>query len=427
MTKKVVVRSIASVAAVVLLAGCSSGSDADPGTSTGEADSPSVDVCEASTPTTIKFWHTYSTDSPENEQLNNKVLPEFEKECPGVKVDAVVMPYDGLHDQLIVGVTAGGLPDLMRMDIIWTPEFADLGALQAVDGFDGFSDIAAGVLPGPLSTNEYKGAHYGLPLDTNTQVYVYNSDLVSDPPTTFDELETLGEQLKGQGKAVLALGGSGPWNILPWFWSAGGVLTNDDYTEASGFLDSAESVQALQWLIDFNDEGLLGASTVGGTPDSWGGFSSGDYAGLTDGPWLVSTFQEEMNIGQTTVPSGPGGSVSVVGGENLVMFASSKNQQAAWAFEKFMMSDAAQIAMAEVGQIPATNSALASEAVTDVPYLAPFVEQLQTARGRTPVPNWTQIDPILTDAFGAALRGDKTAQQALTDAAPQIDALLVGD
>lgn len=415
-TKRALILSFVGISAVTLLAGCAGGGSDTAG--------PAEDVCAASTPTTITFWHTYSTDSPENDQLLNTVLPKFEEECPGVKVDAVVMPYDGLHDQLIAGVSAGGLPDVMRMDIIWTPEFADLGVLQPVDDLSGFSDIASAVLPGPLSTNEYKGATYGLPLDTNTQVYVYNTDLVTTAPETFDDLETLGDQLKGQGKWALSLGGSGPWNVLPFFWSGGGAVTNDDYTKATGYLDSADSVKALQWLVDFNDAGLLGPSSVGGTPDSWGGFSGGDYAGITDGPWLVATFQNDLTLEEVQVPEGPGGSISVVGGENLVMFATSTHQEAAWAFEQFMLSDVAQEAMAEVGQIPVTASALKSPAVTGVPYLAAYVEQLQTAQARTPVPTWTQIDPILTDAFGAALRGEKSAQQALSDAAAQIDPLL---
>jgi multiple sugar transport system substrate-binding protein len=416
MRKKVLISSIAGLAALGLLTGCTGGG--------GGAPAPGEDVCSSDTPTEITFWHTYSTDSPENDQLNNKVLPEFAKECPGVKVDAVVMPYDGLHDQLIAGVSAGGLPDVMRMDIIWTPEFADLGALAQVDKLDGYADIAKSVLPGPLSTNAYDGGHYGLPLDTNTQVYVYNTSLVDQAPATFDELTALAQQLKGQGKYALAIGGAGPWNVLPWFWSAGGKVTNDDYSKASGYLDSAASVKALQWLVDFNSAGLLGPSSVGGTPDSWGGFSGGDYAALTDGPWLVATFQADMDLAEAKVPSGPGGSISVVGGENLVMFATSSKQAAAWEFEKFMLSDFAQEAMAEVGQLPVTQSALKSPAVTDVPYLAAYVDQLQNAQARTPVPAWPQIDSILTDAFGAALRGTKPVEQALSDAAAQIDPLL---
>lgn len=411
--------SVAIATMGLLLAGCSGG---------GGTGSAGGDPCTSDTPTEITFWHTYSTDGPENKQLTDTVLPEFAKECPGVTVDSVVMPYDGLHDQLIAAVSGGGLPDVMRMDIIWTPEFADLGVLAPVDDLDGYADIAASVLPGPLSTNEYDGAHYGLPLDTNTQVFVYNDKLIDTPPTTFAELTDVAESLKGQGVSGLALGGSGPWNVLPWFWSAGGAVTNDDYTKASGYLDSQDSIDALQWLVDFQNDGLLGASSTGGSPDSWGGLTAGNYAALSDGPWLIAALQSDMDgaLQAAAIPAGPGGSISVVGGENLVMFASSQKQAAAWAFEKFMLGDFAQSAMAETGQIPVTQGGLKSDAVTSVPYLAAYVDQLQTAQARTPVAKWPQIDVILTDAFGAALTGSKTAKDALTDAAAQIDGLLAG-
>ena len=36
------------------------------------------------------------------------------------------MPYDSVKQQMIQGVASGTGPDLMRMDIIWTTEFAEL-------------------------------------------------------------------------------------------------------------------------------------------------------------------------------------------------------------------------------------------------------------------------------------------------------------
>jgi len=418
MKRKVIRSAFAGIAGVALLAGCTAG---------GGGGDASGDPCASETPIEIEFWHTYSTDSAENTQLTETVIPKFEEECPGVTVNAVVMPYDGLHDQLIAGVSGGGLPDLMRMDIIWTPEFADLGVLVPVDDLPGFDEIEASVLPGPLSTNELAGEHYGVPLDTNTQAFVYNTDLVSEAPTTFDELIDLAEDLKAEGKYALALGGAGPWNVLPWFWSAGGSVTDDAYTTATGYLDSQDSIDALQWLVDLQNDGLLGPSSTGGTPDSWGGLSSGDYAALSDGPWLVSALGGDLNLAAAAIPAGPGGSISVVGGENLVMFATSEKQSATWEFEKFLLGDFAQSAMAEVGQIPVTQAGLASDAVTSVPYLAAYVEQLQTAQARTPVAKWPQIDVILTDAFMSALRGTASVEDALTDAAAKIDPLLAGD
>lgn len=383
--------------------------------------------CAGGKQATITFWHTYNTDGPENKQLTDVIIPAFEKKCPNITVNATVMPYDGLHDQLVTAVSGGGLPDVMRMDIIWTPEFAKLGALTEVDQLPGFDAIKSQVFPGPLATNTYQGKYYGVPLDTNTQVLIYNTALVPNAPKTLDDVRAAAQALKGQkDKWGLALGGDGPWNVFPWFWTAGGSVTSDDYTKATGYLDSDASVKALQWLIDMNKDGLLGPSSIGKKPDSWGGFKAGNYGMLSDGPWFFPIIGQGMgpNVVGAPMPTGPGGSISVVGGENLVIFKNSPNQEADWAFAQYMLSDEAQEAMAKVGQMPVTQSASKSDAVTSVPYFAPYVTQLATAKPRTVTPAWPKLDKILTDAFDAALRGTKSASQALHDAAAQIDPLL---
>ncbi len=397
-----------------------------------QSDSPAPAAaldCGTADAVTITFWHTYNTDGPETKQFDDVVLPGFKAVCPNITVNSVVQPYDGLHDQLVTSVAGGGLPDVMRMDIIWTPEFAALGALVPVDGLPGFADIASQVFPGPLATNQYQGATYGLPLDTNTQVLITNTQLIPTAPTTQDEVRAAAEAVKGDEQWGLALGGAGGWNIFPWFWSAGGSVTDDAYTTASGYLDSDASIAALQWIVDLKNDDLLGPSVTGGSPDSWGGFQAGQYGMLSDGPWFFPIIGTGMGdfVQPSLLPAGPGGSISVVGGENVVIFSTSPNQAAAWAFSRYLLSDEAQVAMAEVGQLPVTASASASDVITGVPYYAPYIEQLKTARPRPVTPAWVQMDPILTDAFTAALRGDKTPADALHEAAAQIDPLLAGD
>ncbi|MHB8890442.1 MAG: extracellular solute-binding protein [Candidatus Limnocylindrales bacterium] len=410
--------------------GASPSTETEPATSAPAASASqdaAADECAGGKEATITFWHTYNTDGPETKQFDAVVIPAFERKCPNITVKAIVQPYDGLHDQLVTAVAGGGLPDVMRMDIIWTPEFAALGALAQVDGMPGFDEIKASVFPGPLATNAYQGKYYGVPLDTNTQVLIYNTNLVPVAPTTLDEVRAAALAMKGTDQWGLGLGGSGGWNVFPWFWTAGGSVTDDAYTKASGYLDSDASIAALQWLVDLTNDGLMGPSATGGKPDSWGGFQSAKYGMLSDGPWFFPIIGTAMgpNVVPATIPTGPGGSISVIGGENLVTFKSSQNPEAAWAFSRFMLSDEAQMDMAAVGQLPVTESAAASKAVTNVAYYAPFIEQLKTAKPRPVTPAWVKMDPILTDAFDAALRGKKTAAEALHEAAALIDPILV--
>ncbi len=146
--------------------------------------------------TTITFWDAYSSDGPEVKRLEKVLIPTFEKEHPGIKVKDVTIPYDSLHQKLITAVAGSQLPDLVRSDIIWVPELANLGVLQPLDTtMPDFKSISTKVFAGPLATNFWKGHYYGLPLDTNTRILVYNPVAlqaagVAAPPKTFAQLQS---------------------------------------------------------------------------------------------------------------------------------------------------------------------------------------------------------------------------------------------
>ena len=380
---------------------------------------------------TLTFWHTYSDE--ESPHLTNVVIPKFENMYPNIKVESVDMPYEGLHDQLVTAVAGEEAPDLMRMDIIWVPEFDKLGALASLDQMEGFSDIKEKVYPGPLATNFYKGQYYGLPLNTNTQIAIYNKDMlteagVSEPPKTLEELENLVEKFDpSNNKWLLGIGGAWPWQILPWFWTAGGMITDEDITKASGYLNSEDSVAALQWILDMYKAGAIGPCVLGGEPDTWGGFTGDNYAVLADGPWFFAIMGEAVEdkaIGGL-MPEGKGGSISVVGGENIVLFEGSKNKEAAWKFIQFMLSEETQLDMAEVGVIPTLKALADSDMIKSVWYYPPYFEQLLTAKPRTPHTAWNKMDEILHLAFESVLREQATPKEALDKAATEIDPLLV--
>lgn len=380
---------------------------------------------------TLIFWHTYSDE--ESPHFTDVVIPKFEAMYPNIKVESVDMPYDGLHDQLVTAVAGEEVPDLMRMDIIWVPEFAKLGALASLDQMERFNDIKEKVYPGPLATNFYNGYYYGLPLNTCTLIAVYNQDMltaagVSEPPKTLDELEDLVEKFDPSNKQwLLGSGGTYPWQMLPLFWTAGGLITDENITKASGYLNSEDSVAALQWILDMYKAGAIGPCILGGEPDTWGGFTGDNYAMLTEGPWFFAIMGEAVEdkaIG-ALIPEGKGGSISVVGGEDIVLFEGSKNKEAAWKFIKFMLSEETQLDMAEVGVIPTLKALADSEMIKSVWYYPPYFEQLLTAKPRTPHAAWNKMDEILNLAFESVLREQATPKEALDKAAAEIDALLV--
>ncbi len=92
-----------------------------------------------------------------------------------------------------------------------------------------------------------------------------------------------------------------------------------------------------------------------------GGISTSDALGkgkvgnIVDGPWMPPIFAAQypdLRMSLAPFPAGPGGSVSVVGGEDIVMFDKSQNKDAALAFMRYILGHEAQIALAKVGQMP---------------------------------------------------------------------------
>jgi len=384
-------------------------------------------------PVTITFWHAYNP--LETETLDTKVIPAFEKAYPDIKVEAQPVPYDEFHRKLLTAMAGGTAPDLIRSDIIWVPEFAELGALVALDELmPDFNTFKGKVFPGPLSTNFWKDHYYGLPLDTNCRVLLWNKAVfeaagISGPPKTFDEFLVACEKIKalGKDKYGFADGGTYAWAVNPWIWSNGGDVTDPQISKATGYLNGPATVAAYEFLLNLVKKEYIHPGILGGGVDTWGGFAKGEIAMVLEGPWFPPLFDQQfpdVKYGFALMPAGPGGAVSVVGGEDIVMFQQSKNKEAAAEFIRFMLTPETQLTMAEAGQMPVLSELLATDYMQKHPFYGVFLEQLKTAKARTPHPAWPKMEDILTQAGQAILRGEKSPQAALDEAAVKIDPLL---
>ena len=376
---------------------------------------------------TITFWHTYNEISPEHQTITDVLIPMFEAEHPNIKVESVPYPYDGFRQALLTSAAGGEGPDLARLDIIWSPEFADLGVLTNLsEAMPDFDEYAANVFEGPLSTNYYEGSYYGLPLDTNTRILVYNPEFVDTAPETIDEFAALCDTIP-EDAYLFSDGGTYGWALLPWIWSFGGEVTDADMTTATGYVNSEESVAAVQFIADMIDSGCFSDGFIGSGLDTWGGFFGGEIVSMLEGPWFYPTLEAQypdMAVEATLMPAGDGGHASVVGGENIVVMAGSQHPEEAMEFLRFTQSDEYQLEMSKVGQLTVLNSLIEDEYFVDHPYYGTFLEQLQTARARLPHPAYNEIETILGDAAQLVLRGEMSAQEAMDLAAEEIDDIL---
>lgn len=435
---------MAVVAAVLLLVAAACGGTSDSTTTTESSDASATtsaapdtttatpDTTEApAEPATVTYWHTMS--DPETAQLDN-VIAAFQAANPSITIEPTRFAYGDFKAALLTGLAGDEGPDTARLDIIWVPEFAELGALEQLDGvMPGFDAIASQTFPGPLATNRWNGHYYGLPQNTNTQVLLWNSEVfeaagVSGPPATLDEFAEVACSLSDASneKYGFALGGTYFWAPAPVFYSMGGQVVDADITTATGYTNGEASVAAFTLLNDLHSDGCLSPNLLGGGIGTADGHATGAYAMITDGPWMVDIYAgnyPDFEVRFALVPTNAEGDTSsVVGGEDVVLFVDADAPDAAMTWMSYLMSEESQKMMAEVGVIP-TLSGLVGDA--DMPdYFDVFLDQLQTAQARVPHPGWSDMDNAINNAFQRMLNGDQSPQEALDQAANEINEIL---
>ncbi len=425
-------------------------------------------------PVTINFWHHYSAQSAENETLMNVLIPRFEEENPGIKVNAVSHEWADLHDKILISAQSNTLPDVARLDIAWVPEFQKMGILTALDeemaDFDSvtadllesamstgfvsghyyamalntntkilfeemadFDSVTADLLESAMSTGFVAGHYYAMALNTNTKILFYNEKVLEEAgvavPTTMDEFVKAVAAVSGKNSAGQTVWGLNEpalagWNVLPYIWSNGGEITNEDNTKASGYINSEKTIAAVQMLADMAKNGELSGYNSGDIPMT-DGFGTGRYIFLLEGPWKTAELAgayPDMAYGNCQLPAGEAGSISVLGGEDIAMF-NGEHKDAAWKFMQFMTSPFAEEEMAKCGQIPVNKTALESETVKNASF-APFLEAITTAKARPAVATWSEIDNELTVAMTKILTEGADVKETLDALAVTIDGLL---
>jgi multiple sugar transport system substrate-binding protein len=386
---------------------------------------------------TLQFWSTYNTADKEASTIAKVIIPRFEKLNPGIKVVSDIYPYADLLNKFITTSAAGDPPDVMRSDIAWVAQLAQEGIVQNVGKLKAFAAIRKDSLPGPLATTNVNGNYYAFPDDTNTQALYWNkTDFaaagIAGPPTTISQMLADAATLTVAAKQQYGLGvdGTDIWNMAPYVWSMGGSFTNAKYSQATGYMDSTATATAVTTLVGLLKAGDIGSDFQGGASAVSGeqGFPKGSYAMYIDGPWAVPTYSALSPVpsyGIAPFPSGAGGSVSTVGGEDTVIAKDGHHVADSEKFAEFLDSPFAQLAMAKQGDMSTFKSDAAQE-VKNTPYYSVFAKQLLTSRIRANSPGYSQLDTDWSNELQQVLAGTVTVSAGLSTAAQEANTALAG-
>ncbi|MFC0470645.1 extracellular solute-binding protein [Halalkalibacter kiskunsagensis] len=375
----------------------------------------------------IVIWHTFG--EYETQLFENILIPLFEEKYPRINVKSVRQPYkDELKPALISRASANKPPDIIRMDIVWIPSFAQLGLLHPVSEFDGFNELKDQFYEEPLQSNYYNGKYYGVPLNTNTKISIYNKELIessgeNSPPETMVELIEMVES----NQFVIGVDSLSIWATMHYFYGLGGTLTDPSYSKATGYLDSEKSISAVTKLLSLYQKGNL--SVTGSSSSLWHQVIDGSYFAIDDGPWFYSVNSEEQidYINEVTV-SAPfpisNGKRALLGGENLVISKATKHKEAAWTFVKWMTSIEPQTYLAQTGLIPSNKYVELSGFYDQYPYYQAYLDSLDDALLRPTVAQWWDVEEIYGKYFTLIFSEKISVEDGLAQAAKEIDQIL---
>ena len=112
----------------------------------------------------------------------------FRTRRPDVTVEIRATPdaADTRHQLYVQWLNAHAAdPDVLQIDVIWTPEFA---AAEWILPLDRFQPAADDFLPAAIAANRWEGRLFALPWFVDVGMLYWRTDLASSPPRDFTEL-----------------------------------------------------------------------------------------------------------------------------------------------------------------------------------------------------------------------------------------------
>lgn len=358
---------------------------------------------------------------------------------------------DGRYRDTITKVKAGAnISSVLGLDIVRFAYFSELDALADISEFYtslSYRDDFLGNVGDLFST--YQGETHAVPFWIDSSLYFYNKRHFEqagldpeNPPTTWsafrDALETLDRELDLNRPPLGAAFSTGLTGFFgyPFIWSNGGQIVNEDGTRAVFHEDS--SVEALQYWVDINDSGLMTNPLSTNWEDWHSMFTNGQISIMFTGGLGLNTVRNsnselfENNLGTAMFPKPEGGTRrSFLGGNNLAITTSTPDgkRQAAENFLEWVNSEEGMQTTLELGFMPGRSRGFETGIATEDPYnslLESYRKTLQ--QGNTPIyPNYEEIDLLITNAWSKALSGSASPQQALTEAATEVNSGVLDD
>src|SRR6059058_4905289 len=121
-------------------------------------------------------------------ELLTRHVARFEQANPGIHIRIQRTPDDATqrHQLYVQWLNArAGNPDILQLDVVWTPEFAAAGWVLPLDRF---GPVKSEFFPATIAANTWAEKLYALPWFADVGLLYRRTDLVAREPRTLEEM-----------------------------------------------------------------------------------------------------------------------------------------------------------------------------------------------------------------------------------------------
>lgn len=384
MKKKIVPVVLVVVMLFTLLAAC--GTTTQP-TKTEPSETANAAVSETAVEKTDTEQHviTVITVNDPAKLFHKELIPIFEQENPGAKVNLVEVPFDQF-DTKIQTMLASKTPLDLSTHNGWTGFGARLANDQLLDLTQyidkyGFNGEEFGIPKGASDIWTVNGKTYGIPVHIFPSFMLYNKDMFDNaglayPPTNWDDTSWTWDKMVEYAQA-LTKDIDDPMKAeygLIWDWASGGneqipqyfghmTFDEETFSKNSGFasqayFDKPEIIADYQKIIDLTFKQKVSPSSAANEAMGGSAFFAGKAGMLVGGGWnIAGTNDSGFKVGIAAIPYGGNAEVrSVLWIDPYWIFKNSTEPDMAFKYIMFLVRDDMQKKMIEASSgLPPSN------------------------------------------------------------------------
>ncbi|HLI38266.1 MAG TPA: ABC transporter substrate-binding protein [Streptosporangiaceae bacterium] len=362
----------------------------------------------ANAPVTLNYWSFPDNSGAIQQAVNNCSAASDGKYT--IVYNKLPTDADGQRQQIVRRLAAhDSSMDILGLDVTWEAETAQAGWILPWTGADKAA-AEKDTLPTMLQTATWNGQLYAVPYNTNTQLLWYRSDLVPNPPTTWDQMISDAERLAREGKPhYIEIQGAQYEGVTVWFnslvASAGGSILNAGSTAPSLGAPAMKALQIMSRLahspaadpsLSVQQEDQNRLAMEGGTAAFELNYPFVYPSMQTDNPQLFKHFKWALY--PRVYPNVP--SHVTIGGIDLAVSAYSAHPALARQAILCLRDRPNQILAAVKGGLPPTLMSLYDDPsfIKAYPFAAAIKQALLSASVRPKTPYYQNVSIVISHA-----------------------------